>query len=173
MPVFHTSRDPAVWQGRVQPPEGAVGYYMRYFDPDPRPLRVTQVRAGLRRFDPTYGVEPNGRGCGLLTAAGDPDPYGELEINGDRSKLFHGERDEMLVGLVGNRGKQRKRVEEVLRAAQRVVSVRVLHGTRDSETTFELLDCLWDWLNDTRPGGLLYADREGYYEDEVLILKVK
>lgn len=150
-----------------------MGYYMRFYDPDPRPLRVAQIRAGLRRFDPAYGVEPNGRGCGLLVAAGDPHPYGELEINGGRQQLFHSERAEMLEALTGNRGKGRKRVEDVLRAAQRVVSVRVLHGSRDSETTFELLDCLWDWLNDTRPGGLLHADGEGYYEDEVLILKVK
>lgn len=145
-----------------------MGYYMRFYDPDPRPLRVAHVRAGLRRFDPGYGVGPNGRGCGLLTAAGDPDPYGELDINGLRSKMFRSDRDGMLAGLEG-RSKGRKRVEEVLRAAQRVVAVRVLHGGRDPETTFELLDCLWDWLFSTRPGGLLHAGGEGFYEDELLI----
>ncbi|MBX9626770.1 MAG: hypothetical protein K2X82_23415 [Gemmataceae bacterium] len=148
-----------------------MGYYMRFYDTDPRPLRIGHIRAGLRWLDPQYAVEPGGRGCGTLTHAGEE--YGDIEINGPRSDTFREEREEMLAELVGTRGRQRKQVEGVLRSAVRVVAVQVLYGGRRLEDTLLRLDDLWDWLFDSRDGGLLQADGEGYYDGQRLILKVR
>ena len=144
-----------------------MGYYMRFYDTDPRPLRVADIRAGLRRFGPEYAVEKNGRYGGILTYAGDV--FAHLEINGPRSRTFREEQEEMIAGVRRTRADRRKRVEGVLRAAARVVFVRVLGG----DDSLDHLDCLWDWLFDRRPGGLLHAEGEGFYEGEELILAVK
>lgn len=31
-----------------------MGYYMRFFDTDPRPLYLSELRNGLREIDPSF-----------------------------------------------------------------------------------------------------------------------
>jgi hypothetical protein len=142
-----------------------VGYYMRFYDTDPRPLHVSELKAGLREIDPAFDIDG-----GFLLYAGEW--QAEITIDSPDSPYFDSDTNMLKAELAGAIGPGRERVEAVLRNAQREGCVRVLWGGRDSETTLSRLDVLWDWLFSHRCG-LLHAEGEGFYEDETLILALK
>lgn len=142
-----------------------MGYYMRFYDTDPRPLHFTELLAGLREIDPAFDIDG-----GFLLYAGEW--HGEITIDAPKSAYFDSDTEMLKAELADATGTARKRVETVLRNAQREVCVRVLWGGRDSETTLSRLDMLWDWLFAHR-NGLLHAEGEGFYEGETLILAAK
>lgn len=148
-----------------------MGYYMRFFDTSEKPLTIGEIEGALRQVDPTYRLEAPESGkvpqADLFFRDG---LYAEIEINAPGDGLFEDEIAEMLEFLEDAEGKGRKRVEEVLKGARRIVSVRVLGQNRESEDTLAGIDPLWRWLFSTR-AGLLQADGEGYYDADELVLE--
>ena len=151
-----------------------MGYSMRFYDTDTRPLFVSEIRAGLREIDPQFDIDDanDALGSGYLTHAGAL--YAEISIDGPDAEYFNYDwsADCLRVSVANEHTAGKHRVEAVLRGAQRMVHVRVRWGGRDAETTLSRLDVLWDWLFTNR-SGLLYAEGEGFYEDEELILPLK
>ena len=147
-----------------------MGYSMRFYDTDPRPLRISEIRAGLQEIDPAFDIDGTDRSnSGYLLYNGDL--YADITIDSPDDGYFNWETDSLKADVAAS-GPGRERVEDVLREAQRLVYVRVRYGGRDTETTLSRLDVLWDWLFGHR-SGLLYAEGEGFYQDETLILALK
>ena len=106
---------------------------------------------------------------GTLWNVGDS-VYAQIEINLPGDGLYDEEIQEMLGFPLDAEGQGRKRVERVLKSAKRTIAVQVLWQGRESEETFSRIDPSWQWLFLTRKG-LLYADGEGYYNEDDLILE--
>jgi hypothetical protein len=154
--------------------EVLMGYYMRFYDTDPRPLYISELRNALREIDPEFEIE-NGSDAlnsGYLTYGGAL--HAEVDISGPETEYFgYDWRSDSLTALdAQGDAVGMQKVAKVLRDAQRMVYARVRWGGRDAETTLSRLDLLWDWLFVHR-SGLLYAEGEGFYEDETLILAIK
>lgn len=148
-----------------------MGYYMRFHDTEPRPLHISELRAGLREIDPAFDVDgENISDSGCLLYNGEV--YADITIDGPDDAYFDWKTDSLKAEVGAAAGPGKERVEAVLRAAQRQVFVRIRWGGRDSETTLSRLDVLWDWLFAHR-SGLLHAEGEGFYDGEELILAVK
>jgi hypothetical protein len=148
-----------------------MGYYMRFFDRSDEPLTVAAIEAALKNVDPAYRLESPAAGripqADLYIGDG---LYAEIEINQPGDGLFDDEVPEMLTFLEDADGENRGRVEDVLRGAKRIISVRVLSQGRESDETLTGIEPLLGWLFLTRDG-LLQADGEGYYDKEGLILE--
>jgi hypothetical protein len=142
---------------------------MRFYDTDPRPLRISDIRAGLREIDPSFDFDGDGPDSGYLVYAGEI--HADITIDSPDGAYFDWHTDTLKAEVIAD-GPGRERVEAVLRDAQRQVFVRVRWGGRDPEITLSRLDVLWDWLFAHR-SGLLHAEGEGFYEDETLILALK
>lgn len=149
-----------------------MGYSMRFYDTDLRPLRISELRAGLREIDPAFEIEDESErsDSGYLLYNGEL--YADITIDSPDSDYFASEMDSLKADLGRSVGSGKAHVEAVLRDARRQVFVRVRYGGRDTETTLSRLDMLWDWLFANR-SGLLYAEGEGFYQDETLVLAIK
>lgn len=148
-----------------------MGYYMRFFDISEEPLTIRAIEGALRDVDPAYRLEePESARIPQADMYIGDGLYAEIEINAPGDGLFEREIAEMLEFVEDVEGKGRKRVENVLRGARRIVSVRVLSQDRESEDTIAGIDPLWRWLFSTR-AGLLQADGEGYYDADNLVLE--
>src|SRR5262245_34910330 len=138
---------------------------MRFFDTHKKPLTLANLRAGLRRVDRGFGID-----SGQLTYDGED--FAQVEISKPGDGMF----DEELAGfrdaVAALSGKKvataKAKVLKTLDATKRTIVVRV----GDHDLALDLLDSVWDWLFEHR-SGLLQADREGFYEGEVLILALK
>ena len=138
---------------------------MRFFDTDPRPLHISELRAGLREIDPAFDID----GGFLLY---DTAWYAEITIDPVGSDYFESEVRSILADVTEGSGAGQDRVLKVLHDAKQQICLRVLYGGRDPEATLSRLDVLWDWLF-THRSGLLHAEGEGFYQDDELILAVK
>ena len=150
-----------------------MGYYMRFYDTDPRPLRLASLRAALRRVDPAYALDapdPAEPGFGILRYA--DLVRAEVTLSRPGDGLFDDERAEHLAAVTAGRGRGKAAVAEVLREARRSVVVCVRFGTKGVEETLTRIDPLWEWLFENR-WGLVHAEDEGFYNDDGLILAVK
>lgn len=147
-----------------------MGYYMRFFDTSEKPLTIPDIEVALQREDAAYRlVAPETAQIPQANLFLGDGLYAEIEINLPDDGLFKEEIEEMLELLEDAEG-QTQRVEDVLRGAKRIISVRVLGQGRETEETLAAIDPLWQWLFSTR-AGLLQADGEGYYDSEGLILE--
>lgn len=142
-----------------------MGYYMRFYDTDARPLRLDDIRQALREIDTNFDIDG-----GFLLYSGEW--HAEISIDAPGADYFDSDMRMLQSGLVAVDDPMRSYVEGVLRDAQREICLRILFGDRDLETTFSRLDVLWDWLFAHR-SGLLHAEGEGFYQDETLILALK
>jgi hypothetical protein len=143
----------------------AVGYYMRYYVDDERPIALEEIQAGLQEIDPAFALGDDGdlhRGDQLLA---------ELELNLRGTERFDEELSEFLEQLEDSDEDARPRVERCLRAARAVVVARVLWQGCSTDETVDLLSPLWTWLLENRRG-LIQADGEGFYEGDELILEL-
>jgi hypothetical protein len=148
-----------------------MGYYMRFFDTSEKPLTIGDIEGAMRDVDPAYRLEvPKPAKIPQADLYLGDGLYAEVEINQPGDGLFEDEIAEMLEFLEDAEGNARKQVEKVLKAAKRIVSVRVLGQDRETEDTLAGIDPLWKWLFATR-AGLLQADGEGYYDADDLILE--
>jgi hypothetical protein len=145
---------------------------MRFFDTEPQPLYISEIRAALHEIDPAFEIDDgsDALGSGYLVYA--DALHAEISIDGPGSDDFERERDSILVEIMRSHGARRAEVEHVLRTAHRQICLRVRWGDRSPETTLSRLDVLWDWLFAHR-SGLLHAEGEGFYDGEELILAVK
>lgn len=151
-----------------------MGYYIRFFDTTDEPLTLDAVESALRAQDPAFRLERIDAEFGEAVPQADlyraGDLLGEVEINTPGDDIFEGEIEEMLELVQQSESLNRQRVETVLHAAKRTVSVRVLYQGREIDETLVAINPLWQWLFTTR-AGLLQADGEGYYDAEELILE--
>jgi hypothetical protein len=148
-----------------------MGYYMRFFDTSDKPLTVGDVEGALRDVNAAYRLEsPDSAKVPQADLYLGDGLYAEIEINEPGDGLFEREIAEMVESLQDAQSKARERVEEVLKGARRIVSVRVLGQDRETADTLAGIEPLWGWLFSTRPG-LLQADGEGYYDAHDLILE--
>ncbi len=141
-----------------------VGYYMRYY-PE-RPVEQAALVAALTLVDPRYRLDEElALGAELL---------GEFEINPRGTELFDEELEEQLAELAELEDDDvdpgaLADVQHRLRAADRVIVLRVLWQGRETEPTLAMIDPLWTALRQLSPG-LLYADGEGYYDGDELVV---
>jgi hypothetical protein len=142
---------------------------MRFYDTDPRPLHISELRAGLREIDPAFDIEGDSRDSGFLLYSGEV--YADISIDSPDSNYFDYEADSLTAEAAAAKGPGKEHVEAVLRDAQRSIVASVRSGGRDCETNLSRMDVLWDWLFIHR-SGLLHAEGEGFYDGE-LILAVK
>lgn len=142
-----------------------MGYWMRFFDTKKPALTVKSLTSALRRIDRKFGYD-----LGELTYDGEG--FAQIEISKPGDGVFDEELANFRECVEAKGGKKvaaaRTKVLATLDATKRTVVVRV----GDHDDALDLLDTVWDWLFAHR-SGLLQADGEGFYEDEVLILAVK
>jgi hypothetical protein len=145
-----------------------MSYYMRYISTSAEPLTLQVLEAGLRSLDPKYRVAEDGD---LLY--GD-ELFGQLEVNLPDEELFEEEREELLEELEdAEDAKGVKVVRKVLEEARAIVALQVLfQGRKDTESTLQRIDPLWDWLYAHRTG-LMQADGEGYYDAKGAVLELE
>lgn len=151
-----------------------MGYYMRFFDTDPRPLYISEIRNALHEIDPAFEMEQGSDAIGSGDLLHDGALHAEVTIDSSGRDYFENDRNWILTAIGECNGQKaaRHQVVCVLQAAQRQICLRVRWGDRDTETTLSRLDVLWDWLFAHR-SGLLHAEGEGFYRDETLILATK
>lgn len=149
-----------------------MGYYMRFYDTDPRPLYISEIRAALHEIDSQFEMDQgsDSLSSGDLLYAGAL--HAEVTIDVPDHDYFVSERDSILEEVARSGAASRHQVEAVLRSAKRQICLRVRWGDRDAESTLSRLDVLWDWLFAHR-SGLLHAEGEGFYQDETLILTMQ
>lgn len=145
---------------------------MRFFDTEPRPLYLSELRDGLREIDPSFDLDgwSDASGSGFLMYDGAT--HAEVTIDSPEHDYFDSDTEMLKSHIQVASGPGRAQVEIVLRDAKRMICLRVLSGGRDAETNLSRLDVLWDWLFAHR-SGLLHAEGEGFYKDETLILAIK
>jgi hypothetical protein len=148
-----------------------MGYYMRFFDTSDDPLTIGAIETAIKKQDPAYRLDtPKDAEIPQADLYRGESLFAQIEINQPGDDLFDAEIQEMIEFLEETEGENRKRVENVLRTARRIVSVQVLYQGRELEQTLSGIDPLWEWLFSTRKG-LLQADGEGYYDRHDLILE--
>lgn len=140
-----------------------MGYYMRFIVEDDQPLSLVDLDAALKAADPDYSI----RDGELHYSNG---LYAEIEINTRGEELCDAELQELQEVVEDADVGQQQRVIEALRVARHIVALRVLSQGRDSESTLEKFDPLWEWLFTYRRG-LLQADGEGFYDSDGLVLE--
>lgn len=143
-----------------------MGYYMRFFVEDGRPVTLDEVANGLRGIDPGFRLEADGnlhRADQLL---------GQLEINSADDELFSEEINEFLEMIEGAGSRGKEKIADRLKQVTATLSVQVLSQGRTFEQTLDLLDPLWNWLLEHRRG-LVQADGEGFYDGRELVLALK
>jgi hypothetical protein len=146
-----------------------MGYYLRYFVTDPKPVSILELEAGLRCFDPAYSISAEGKFGDLLHGG---EVYGQIEINRPGDGLFDEEIAENIEMVEDSSSPNRERVINALRAATATVALQVVWQGRDGDATLAKIDPLWKWLFSNRQG-LLQADGEGFYDESKLILEVR
>jgi len=141
-----------------------MGYWMRFFDNHKKPLKLANLRAGLRRVDRKFDIE-----MGELTYNGEA--FAQVEISEPGDGTFDDELANFRTAVAAKRGAKsasKAKVLTTLDEVKRTIAVRV----GDHDDALDLLDTVWDWLFDHR-SGLLHAEGEGFYEGETLILALK
>jgi hypothetical protein len=140
-----------------------MGYYMRFFVEDGRPLTLDEVANGLRSIDPGFRIEADGtlhRADQLL---------GQLEVISNGDDVLRDEINEFLEMIEDAEGPRTAELANRLNQVTAVLGVQVLWQGRTSEQTLNLLDPLWNWLMEHR-GGLIQADGEGFYDGRQLMV---
>ena len=142
-----------------------MGYWMRFFDTEKKPLTLRSLRAGLHRSDGGFDISQ-----GQLTYNGED--FAQIDISEPGDGIFDEELAEFRANVAAKRGAKsaaaKSEVLAILDSAKRTIVVRV-GGHAEA---LSLLDTLWDWLFSHR-SGILQADGEGFYQDEDLILALK
>ncbi len=144
-----------------------MGYYMRYFVCDQRPVSLSELDAGLRSLDPAYSIVLDGKYGELRHGDG---LYGLIEINFPGDDVFEKEILEEIELIKDNPDPSRDQVINALKSVKSTIAIQVFYQDRDAETTFRKLDSLWEWLFANRQG-LFQADGDEYYEQSGLILE--
>ena len=142
-----------------------MGYYLRFFDEEPKPLTIVDLEAGLKTVDAAFRFEQDGdlfRGDQLLA---------EVEINVPGEGVFEGELDEFLESIEAAGVDDPKGVRDRISRARAIIALRVLRQARTSEATSELLQPAIDWIAGSR-SGLFQVDGEGFYDGEELLLEL-
>ncbi len=147
-----------------------MGYYMQFIVTDDTEVSLAILERALQEKDPVYSVlerhENDSGEYGELRWEGDL--YGVLEINRRSiAKEIDGLKEELRE--VG--GERSQYVLQALNDCKAVVVVQVLWQGRDTESTLEKIDPIWEWLF-ANCSGLLHVDAEGYYDRTDLILDI-
>jgi|SRR5215472_1919779 len=143
-----------------------MGYFMRFFVEDGKPLTFEELSSGLRGIDPAFRIEADGevyRGDRLL---------GQAEISATGDELFQAEVDEFVEKIEDTEEDRKAELAGRLKQVTAVLAVEVLMQGRTLAQTLDLLDPLWAWLLVHRRG-LVQADGEGFYEGTELILALE
>lgn len=143
-----------------------MSYYVRFISTDAAETTPSILEQALKQREPEYSIAESGE-----LKHGDV-VYGVVEVNRPGDGLFDEEIGELKEFVDDVRGKRKADVLKTLDAATGIVAVQVLFGDRQTETTLQKLDPLWEWLLTNRKG-LLQADDEGYYDQTGRILKVE
>ena len=146
-----------------------MGYLMRYFATDDRPITLPQIETAIRQIDSAYAianVEVDDLGDLLLGSQ----RLAIIEINRPGDDIFEDDIAEFM-DLVGKGNLPGEvRVREVLAAARVLVVIEAFWEGEDAESTLAKIDPLWDWLF-ANFAGLSQADSEGFYDQSGLILE--
>jgi hypothetical protein len=143
-----------------------MGYYMRFFVEDGKPLTLDEVASGLNGIDPEFRIDADGtlhRADQLLS---------QLEISSTDDDLLREEINEFVEMIEEAQGARTAELADRLNQVTAVLGVQVLWQGRTSEQTLNLLDPLWNWLLEHRRG-LIQADGEGFYDGRKLILALE
>jgi hypothetical protein len=148
-----------------------MGYYLRFLLTGSEGAGIDDLRSALKEVDPGYEIanikrEPFEYGDLMY---GDS-LYGLIEVNRppDEEEL-----EELREDVEDSEASRRKK-QMVLKAigqATAMVAVQALWQGRTTEETLARLDPLWKWLF-THREGMLYADSEGFYDRNGLVLPV-
>ena len=150
-----------------------MGYWMQYIVADKQEVSLSWLEAKLKEVRGSYAIKD--------AADGDDGETGELMFDGELYGEIHIGRpgqdtcDGVLEGMKeevaqAKKGPRRARVAKTLGEATAVVAMRVLYQGRGTDETLENIQPMWEVLFANRKG-LLYADMEGFYDSNRLILK--
>ncbi len=146
-----------------------MGYYMRYFVTDERPVRVT---------DFVDSFVAAGQGARLIGEATDGEvqlgdrAIAQVTVNMPGDGLFEEECAEFIEMVEDSDNEAAPRVVAALQTSTCVVAVQLLFGNLDTDEVLDALEPLWDWLH-THRRGLMQADGEGFYDNHELILELE
>ncbi len=149
-----------------------MGFYMRFFVTDTEPVTLGVLDSALRQVDSEYALTDrvSDRGeFGLLRYA--DEPFGEVDINAPGDGVFEEEIAEFLEFIEDTSGAGKARVQEALNNSRATVAIKVLFFERETEETLKRIDPVWNWLFANREG-ILQVDREGFYDQDALILQL-
>ena len=146
-----------------------MGYLMRYFSTDTRPITLSLIEAALKQVDTAYSItniEVDDLGdlmCGDNHCA-------IIEINRPGDDMFEDDVAEFqdLVGKAD--GAAERLVRETLSNATALIVIEALWQGENAEPVLSKIDPLWDWLF-ANYQGLSQADSEGFYDQSGLILE--
>ncbi len=146
-----------------------MAHYLRYLVSDPRGLSWTELDEALRAFDAAYRIEQEGSERRLCYGDG---VFGRMTLAQRGDPFFAEEFDDLQAAMEHIPLQDRKTVRQVMQHTQALIVLRVVWENRDTESTLERIQPLWDWLLAHRTG-LLQVDTEGYYGPSGLILVVR
>jgi len=142
---------------------------MRYIVVDERPVNVDDVRRAFAAEEEDYAVDGADPEAGVAL---DGRMIAHVTINVPGDGLFDDELAELSEAAQEGEGPGKATVLETLGNARAILAVQVLFGNSDTARTLDALVPLWSWLQDNRRG-LLYAEGEGYYDADGLILELE
>ncbi len=146
-----------------------MGYYLRYFMADTRPIQLQQIKDRFESLDPAYGLEPDiVDDLGRLTYNGKL--IALIEINRAGEEIFDDDLDEFKALIGTPTTEAEHRVYAHLTDATAIIAVEAFWKEADMEDTLSRIDPLWEWLFSQR-AGILQADGEGFYDPHGLIVE--
>lgn len=146
-----------------------MGCYLRYLVDGQKEITLDIIETALQRGDPRYqleGKDPENERAVLKLGS---EIFGELEVNRRGSELMDEELEELFEEIEGAEGDSTEDVKRLIRGCLCMVVVRVLWQGRDTESTLQGIDPLWEWLF-SEYSGLLLAEGEGYYDSNGQVL---
>lgn len=146
-----------------------MGYFMRFFVLDDRPVTFEAMAAALHEVDAAYTLVMDAQLDDFAELRYDGVLLAEVEIDAADDEILTEDRDELKTLLAHSQAANKTRVLEVLDAAKGAVVVEAHWQGTDSDPVLSKIDVLWDWLF-AEYDGLLQMDGEGFWDDQDLIL---
>ncbi len=149
-----------------------MAYYMRYITADREAITFKLLKEILLNLEGEYHLKIDEHDEQRAELSYHDLRIADLEINAQGEQLFDEDMEDLIELLSFTSHPNAETVTGVLNTAQTMIVAAVYWQGDDPEPAFSLIDPLWDWLFENRPG-LLQADNEGFYDAQQLILEMR
>ena len=121
-----------------------MGYFMRYIVTGSGEINLEVLETALKHANPLYSIQRSKASHGELRFGNET--YGTVEFSVLGDQLFSSELEELTQEVEEAETRAKQTVLNALKAAQSIIAVQVLWGSRKTEETLSKLDPLWNWL---------------------------